>query len=65
MPDISKCKNESCPKKERCYRYTVPPSEFRQAYGSFAPDENGFCLFFWPNEAGDKDEEISNNKKNS
>lgn len=35
MPDITMCINEFCPKKEKCYRYTAPPDEFRQAYAEF------------------------------
>ena len=34
MPDISMCRNESCPLKEGCYRYTATPS-FWQSYSSF------------------------------
>lgn len=32
MPDISKCKGEGCPIKETCYRFTAPPSKWRQSY---------------------------------
>lgn len=29
------CLNESCPSRERCYRYMATPSEFMQAYAAF------------------------------
>lgn len=35
MPDICKCKNESCRSKQECYRYISEPSQ-HQAYGSFS-----------------------------
>lgn len=48
MPDISMCPNNACPAKYDCYRYTATPSEFRQAYMDFKPDElTGICGSFW------------------
>ena len=44
MPDIAKCKNETCPIKESCYRYTSKPS-FMQSYGNFTYD-NG-CNYYY------------------
>ena len=35
MPDISLCRNNTCPSKKYCYRYTAKPNELRQSYGSF------------------------------
>lgn len=36
MADIAKCSGENsqgiCPKRETCYRYTAPSSDFWQAY---------------------------------
>lgn len=49
MPDISKCKNETCTLKELCYRYTSKPNEHWQSYGSFKQDEAGDCEYFWSN----------------
>ena len=50
MPDISKCKNEKCIKKELCYRFTSPSSSFRQAWGEFEPNRNlkqdFYCRWF-------------------
>jgi hypothetical protein len=49
MPDISKCENEECPLKEKCYRYTATPSPGLQSYSYFKPDEEGKCDAFWDN----------------
>ncbi|HSH24994.1 MAG TPA: hypothetical protein VLA13_05595 [Massilibacterium sp.] len=47
MSGITKCENEDCPLKEKCYRYLAPPNSERQAYGDFKPDENGNCEYYW------------------
>ena len=39
MPDISMCKNTNCKSKDKCYRFTVKPSEFRQSYAGFKPNK--------------------------
>jgi len=31
MPDITMCKNDQCPLKDKCYRFTAKPS-MRQSY---------------------------------
>ena len=47
MPDISKCTNESCKHKEKCYRYVVKSKEFHQSYHPYEPDsETGECEDF-------------------
>lgn len=49
MPDISMCKGENCPLKEKCYRFKAIPSEFWQSYFSEIPysfESNG-CEYFW------------------
>ena len=49
MPDISKCANEACPDKDKCYRYTSQPNNYFQNYDDFAPDEKtGICDYFMP-----------------
>lgn len=51
MPDISKCKNEECPSKNECYRYTVEPSDY-QSYASFNPEKGeDKCGYYWDNKA--------------
>lgn len=50
MPDISMCKNGMCPSMEYCHRYTATPSDFRQSYADFGPEEGeDKCDHFWPN----------------
>jgi hypothetical protein len=41
MADITMCKNETCPMKNRCYRYTAIPSDY-QSYSNF-----GLVDQFW------------------
>lgn len=46
MPDITKCKDEECPIKDMCFRYTSEPSE-RQAYFTESPRKDKECEMFW------------------
>lgn len=52
MPDISMCKNETCPLRKTCYRFMAKPSPWRQAYGEFkwSEDNEGkvTCDNYWP-----------------
>jgi hypothetical protein len=50
MPDITMCLNHSCKNNKNCYRYTAKPNEWRQAYSEFAPDGDGNCVSFTPND---------------
>jgi len=50
MADISKCRGEGCPKKDRCYRYTAPSNMYRQSYMSPPRKEDGSCDEYWPND---------------
>ena len=56
MPDISKCENEECPLKKKCYRYTATPSPGLQSYSYFKPDKDGKCEAYWPQFKHYKDE---------
>ena len=49
MSDISKCDpGESCPHREKCYRFTAPANEYAQSYFAKPPiKEDGTCDFFW------------------
>jgi hypothetical protein len=63
VSDISKCKNETCPLKESCWRYTAPASSFWQSYGHFQYEitEDGkevTCVYYWNNK-GFKHEKTS------
>lgn len=39
MPDISKCSNEECKQKDKCYRYTCEADEY-QTYAEFSGKED-------------------------
>jgi hypothetical protein len=49
MPDIAMCKDEDCPQKYDCYRYTAKP-DFLQCYfeGKVRKDDLE-CDVFWAN----------------
>ena len=49
MADISMCKNERCPLKSKCHRYTATPCPYRQSYGNFPEPKDGKCEYFWNN----------------
>jgi len=43
MPDISMCANETCPRRQGCYRHEdsgTKPSEHRQSYMHFIGGDN-------------------------
>lgn len=50
-PDISMCKNNTCPLRMTCYRFIAKPSEFMQSYGYFEWIENlnnvPICDAYW------------------
>lgn len=55
MVDITMCKNEKCPLKGRCYRYTAVPCPHWQSY-FMSPekfvrivDGVALCDYFWDN----------------
>lgn len=43
MPDISMCKNKTCPSRVHCYRYRAKPNKYLQAYGNFDPNGKDRC----------------------
>lgn len=54
MADITMCNWEWCPMKEKCYRYTAPINEYRQAYFTEAPIKDWECEYLW--DKNNKDE---------
>jgi hypothetical protein len=46
MADITKCEGKDCSLKESCYRYTAPPSEYRQTYFTEPPIKDGKCEYY-------------------
>ena len=47
MSDISKCTGEYCLLKETCWRYLVPPHDFRQAWVSPQYSDSNECPNYW------------------
>jgi len=48
MPDITMCKDNSCPMKDNCYRHTAKPNPRRQSYFIHSPRKNQECDLQWP-----------------
>lgn len=46
MPDITMCKEESCPKKMDCYRYRATPNTRYQSYFAGRPNNGDKCEHF-------------------
>ena len=44
--DITKCRDNECPIKEKCLRWTTP-SGVRQSYFIDSPRQVGYCPMFW------------------
>ncbi len=49
MPDISMCRGEGCPLRDKCYRFTAEPNEFLQSWFTTPPYEDGACTMMMPN----------------
>lgn len=51
MPDITMCEGGNCPIKNKCYRHTAKPSEYRQSYFIDPPYEiiqgEVNCEYYW------------------
>ena len=58
-PDITMCSGEGCPVKEKCYRFTAKPNEYRQSYFVEPPIRDGKCDHYW----GERQESILNQLK--
>ena len=48
MADIAKCNHKTCPKRKTCFRQIAKANDYWQSYGSFHPDKDGNCDFYWP-----------------
>ena len=60
MAGITMCKNEECPSKKKCFRYTFSPSVYAQSYAIFVvPEGQKKCENFWYNGVKNND----NNRK--
>ena len=51
MADITMCKGNDCPLKEKCHRYTSTPNEFYQSNFSIPPYNIHLrkCIMYWIN----------------
>jgi hypothetical protein len=48
MQDITKCKGDTCPQKETCYRFTSKPDTYRQSYFVKPPfTKKKKCEHYW------------------
>lgn len=49
MADITKCKGDGCPVKDKCYRYTAPTNPYAQSYFLNPPynKETNSCTLYW------------------
>lgn len=53
MPDITMCKDNDCPKKEECHRFTAI-SDKMQSYFLQTPRKGKECVYYWPNKPNKK-----------
>jgi hypothetical protein len=62
--DISKCLDNTCPLKDKCWRFTAPANPLWQSYGNFQYEikEDGEvkCDYFWDNEEYGKNNRLQN-----
>lgn len=63
MPDISMCKNDTCPLKNTCYRFIATPNEYVQQYDDFKYDEKSGCDYYWKIDYNGKVERKIQNQK--
>jgi hypothetical protein len=45
--DITKCKDDTCPLKELCYRFTCEADPEMQSYFIDSPRDQDKCEMFW------------------
>lgn len=46
MPDITMCTDESCPKRNTCYRFRAIPDKYMQSYFLDSPRDGDKCEYF-------------------
>ncbi len=47
--DITKCKGDGCPLKDKCFRHTAPANEYWQSYFVNPPYKDNTCEYYWEN----------------
>jgi hypothetical protein len=50
MADITMCRDETCKKRERCYRFTARATPEYQSYFVDSPRQGKVCKYFSDNE---------------
>lgn len=60
MADITMCEGKNCPVKDKCYRFTATPSEYRQSYFTNPPIKEGECNMYWGENAENIFKQIKN-----
>ena len=50
MADITMCRDETCKKRERCYRFTARVTPEYQSYFVDSPRQGKMCNYFSDNE---------------
>lgn len=49
MPDITKCKGENCPFRDKCYRYNSKDNYWQSYFMNTPIDlETEECSYYWP-----------------
>lgn len=62
MADITKCFNEACPVRRKCYRFTAPHDEYYQAVALFdfkVTERKVHCEYFWLNSDNKEDQKYT------
>lgn len=62
MADITKCLNDGCPVRNKCYRFTAPSNEYAQAVSMFdykVVERKVHCDHFWLNSSDKKDNDLT------
>jgi hypothetical protein len=54
MADITMCRDETCKKRERCYRFTARVTPEYQSYFVNSPRDGKECKYFWLNDDNTK-----------
>jgi len=54
MPDIALCRDDKCPRRELCYRYTAKPSYWQSYFKGKPRDDYETCEYFMPIDKKDK-----------
>lgn len=49
MADITMCRDDKCPRRGTCYRFSATADNYRQSYFVTSPRQPGdICTWYWP-----------------